>query len=75
MRKWLKELRKANNFSQQQVADKLKITRQYYQQIEAGDRQQKMDITLIIKLVELFGISVEEIAVKERKIRQGEEDL
>ena len=73
LRKWLKKLREESGLSQQQVADRLNITRQYYQQIEAGDRQQKMDITLRSKLSELFGISIEEISIKERKIRQGED--
>lgn len=73
LRKWLKKLREESGLSQQQVADRLNITRQYYQQIEAGDRQQKMDITLSSKLSELFGISTEEISIKERKIRQGED--
>lgn len=74
MRKWLKQIREDNGFSQQQVAEKLKITRQYYQQIEAGDRQQKMDITLSVKLSELFGISVGEIAVMEKEFRMQEEN-
>ena len=65
MRQWLKELRESSGQTQPQIADKIGITRQYYQQIEAGDRQQKMDITLSVKLSELFGISISEIAAKE----------
>lgn len=72
MRAWLKNIRENRGYSQQQVADKLKITRQYYQQIEAGDRQQKMDITLIVKLSEIFGISIEEIAINEKGQRTQE---
>ena len=69
MREWLKNIREKYGYSQQQVANRLNITRQYYQQIEAGDRQQKMDITLIAKLSEIFVISIEEIAINEKDRR------
>lgn len=70
MRYWLKELRESSKLSQQQVAEKLKITRQYYQQIEAGDRQQKMDITLSAKLSELFNVSISDIVKFEKEFKE-----
>lgn len=66
MRQWLKEAREKLNMSQQDVADKINITRQYYQQIEAGDRQQKMDITLMTKLSDCLGVSITEIVAFEQ---------
>lgn len=54
-------MRELKGLSQQNVAETIGITRQYYQQIEAGERQQKMDITLITKLSKVFGISVNQI--------------
>ncbi len=73
LRAWLRDLRESSGQSQQQIADKMGITRQYYQQIEAGDRQQKMDITLCSKLADLFEISIEEIVSREKEIRQQED--
>ena len=59
MRGYLKELREQKGFSQQNVADSIGITRQYYQQIENGERQKNMDISLVVQLSNLFGISPE----------------
>ncbi len=42
MRVYLKRLRSEKNESQQQVADKLGITRQYYNMIETGERQKDL---------------------------------
>lgn len=61
MRQWLKDMRELKGLSQQNVAEIIGITRQYYQQIEAGERQQKMDITLITKISKAFDISVSQI--------------
>lgn len=54
-------MRELKGLSQQNVAEIIGITRQYYQQIEAGERQQKMDITLITKISKAFDISVSQI--------------
>lgn len=45
MRQYLVSLRNEHGYSQQDVADKLNISRQYYQMIETGERQKKMDIS------------------------------
>ena len=52
--------------SMQAVADKIGITRQYYQLIEAGERQKKMDITLVVALSNLFDIPAEQIIEHEK---------
>ncbi len=67
MRGYLKELREQKGFSQQNVADSIGITRQYYQQIENGERQKNMDISLVVQLSNLFGISPEAIINEEQK--------
>lgn len=46
VRKYLICLREQRNETQQLVADSIGLTRQYYQQIESGDRQKRMDIVL-----------------------------
>ena len=61
MREWLKNLRVEHSFTQQDVADKLGITRQYYSYIECGERQKKMDITFVSKISDIFGISIQAI--------------
>ena len=48
MREWLKVLRVDSGKSQQDVADAIGITKQYYQLIEAGKRQSSLSSLLII---------------------------
>ena len=45
----------------QDVADKIGISRQYYQMIENGERQKKMDITLVKSIADIFGVTLETI--------------
>lgn len=66
-RKYLIELREKNKMSQQNVADKLNLSRQYYCGIENGNRQKKMDITLISALAMVFGLTLGEIADFEKQ--------
>lgn len=61
MREYLIELRSKLNLSQQDVADYVGISRQYYNAIENGLRQKKMDITLITKFSKLFKLSIQKI--------------
>lgn len=70
MREYLRKLRESNGLSQQSVADRLGITRQYYQQIENGDRQKDMDISLVVQFSNLFEISPEEIIRKEQEVKE-----
>ena len=68
MREYLRRLREINRISMQSAANHIGISRQYYQQIEAGERQKKIDITLVTALASLFNVSVEEIISQETKI-------
>lgn len=65
-RRYLADLRERKNESQQDVADALGISRQYYCMIENGDRQKRMDVTLIAGLANHFGISVAELVSLEQ---------
>ena len=56
MRDYLLELRTKQNESQQDVADSISVSRQYYAMIEFGSRQKKMDITVLTNLANHFGI-------------------
>ena len=61
MREYLIEMRNKLNLSQQDVADYVGISRQYYNAIENGIRQKKMDITLITKFSKLFKVTLQMI--------------
>ena len=69
MREWFKLLREKNKFSQQDVAEKLNKSRQYINLIENGERQKDLDLSLVIKLAKIFGVSVDYIIAEEEKMR------
>ena len=73
MREYLKQLRTEKGMTMQDVADYFGMSRQYYEMIESGDRQKKIDFTLVTKISTLFGISMEKIAEYEREIMNGKE--
>lgn len=50
MREYLISLRTEKGLTQKQIAKKLDISESYYNQIEKGERQKKMDITLLNRL-------------------------
>ena len=64
-RKYLIEMREKKQISQQIVADRIGISRQYYSAIEMGTRQKNMDITLISALAKIFEVSLECIIERE----------
>lgn len=64
-RKYLVDLRSGRNESQQDVADGIGISRQYYAMIEDGSRQKQMDITLISKIAEHFSVPISQIVSAE----------
>lgn len=67
-RKYLRILREQRNMTMQDVADKMGITRQYYQQIEAGEKQKKMALPIAVSLSEAFGITTDQIIEYEKSI-------
>lgn len=69
MRDYLKKLRALNNYTQEQVAKRLLIKRQYYNLIENGQRQKRMDIVTMQKLAEVFGVPIEQIIAEETKLQ------
>ena len=69
MREWLKELRQEKRFSQQDVAERLKITQQYYALIENGKRQSNLDLVMISRLAEAFEVSIGYIIEQEQKMQ------
>ena len=47
------------------AAMSLGISESYYSMIERGERQQKLDIALAVKMSEIFGVSLEYIVNQE----------
>ena len=66
MREYLIELRKQRNESQQDVADDIGVSRQYYALIETGERQKRMDITLLTELARHFKVPVSDFVSLEQ---------
>lgn len=64
-RQYLIALREKAKESQQEVADAIGISRQYYSFIEAGQRQKRMDLTLATRLARHFSVDVSVIVAHE----------
>lgn len=74
-RDYLIGLRQQRNESQQDVAKAIGITRQYYNLIENGTRQKKMDVMLITSIANHFGIPVAEVVSLEQSICNGSSEM
>ncbi len=61
MRDWMKDARSKTGKTMAEVAETLGISESYYCLIEAGERQKKMDITLVTKLSKIFSLSIQQI--------------
>lgn len=74
MREYLAEYRRKRNESQQNVASALGISRQYYNMIESGERQRRMDMLLITGLANHFGVAVTTIVDHEQRYLRSQEN-
>ena len=61
MRDWLLNARRERGLTQLDVAKKLDISEAYFNNIENGERQKKMDIALASKLSMILEIPLAEI--------------
>jgi len=68
MRNYLKKLRLTFKLTQEQVAEKLLCTRQYYNLIENGYRQNNMDVNTAMKLADIFKVPITFILEEEQKL-------
>lgn len=66
-REYLKKMRNEMGLTMQDMGDALGISRQYYNLIETGVSQKRMDITLVRKLADIFGATLDEIAQREQE--------
>ena len=67
-REYLRKLRTDAGLTMQDVADAFGITKQYYNLIETGVSQKRMDITLVRRIADLFGLTLEQVAEEEQKL-------
>ena len=70
MRKYLVDQRKKAGMSQQDVATKLKISRQYYSAIENAERQKDISVSTLYKLAEIFGVPLSDLITAERQFSE-----
>lgn len=74
MRQYLVDLRMKHGLSQQDVANRLGISRQYYQMIENGERQKHLALSLASSFAVLYGVSVMDIEHHEMELAKQEDD-
>ena len=74
MRNYLLKYRKQKNATQQFVANGLNCSQQYYAMIENGLRKQDMAYSMMEKLAEVFGVSVDVIISYETDYRKSIEN-
>lgn len=68
MREYLLTLRKEKGMTQRQLAEKLDISESYYNQIENGERQKHMDISLINRLSMTLNVPITQIVECENQL-------
>lgn len=66
MREWLKNARSEKGYTMAQLSEMLDITESYYSLIERGERQKRMDITLVTKLADALGMTIQQIVEAEQ---------
>lgn len=66
MRMWLKKLRDERNMTQQQIANDMSMTQQYYHLIENGDRQQDMGLSIMEGLSNVLNVPIQIIIDAEK---------
>jgi DNA-binding XRE family transcriptional regulator len=70
MRSYLKNLRDEHKKSQQNVAEEIGLTQQYYNFIENGERQKDMSLSLMEKLADAFCLPLDEIIKAEKEYQR-----
>lgn len=69
----LKRLRNRYNYTQQQVADKIGVTRPAYTAYEKGTRNP--DSSMLSKLADVFDVSIDELLGREPKQHDPSDDF
>ena len=61
-------MREKKELTQQDMAQKLDISESYYCQIENGERKKELNLSLVIKIADIFKIDINWIAEQERQL-------
>lgn len=72
VREYLIEAREKAGLTQQDVANRIGISRQYYQMVETGERQKRMDLSIAGGLSAILNIPITEIVQKESAVPDAE---
>lgn len=72
VREYLIEAREKAGLTQQDVANRIGISRQYYQMVETGERQKRMDLSLADGLSVVLNIPIAEIVQRENAAQESE---
>ena len=72
MREYLIEAREKAGLTQQDVANRIGISRQYYQMVETGERQKRMDLSIAGGLSVVLNIPIAEIVQRESAAQESE---
>ncbi len=72
VREYLIEAREKAGLTQQDVANRIGISRQYYQMVETGERQKRMDLSLAGGLSVVLNIPIAEIVQRESVAQESE---
>lgn len=56
MREFLRDLRKESKLSQDDIAKRMGLTQSFYSMIETGERVERMNLDMAIKLANTLGI-------------------
>lgn len=72
VREYLIEAREKAGLTQQDVANRIGISRQYYQMVETGERQKRMALSLAGVLSVVLNIPIAEIVQRESAAQEPE---
>lgn len=72
VREYLVEAREKAGLTQQDVANRIGISRQYYQMVETGERQKRMDLSIAGGLSVVLNIPIAEIVQRESAAQKSE---
>lgn len=73
IRIYMRNIRLNSGMSQQDVAKKIKITRQSYNQIENGNRQKEISLSMLQKLADAFVVPIDTLIQAENEYKAGME--
>lgn len=77
MREFLRDLRKERKLSQDDIAKRMGLTQSFYSMIETGERVERMNLEMAIKLANVLGIDSADFIKREMEwerdnLKEGE---